>query len=158
VTSPVSATSGSYTISAKAANQADPSAGASASAVYVVSTSTGSVGEPFADDFSRPDASDIGGAWSEIAGNLVILSGELRNDRVAGNSIAVLPALSGATQTASADFASVDNGLVPHLGVVLRYQDPLNYYLVYRMAGPSRLKRSWLPPRFRTPRRTTSSI
>jgi hypothetical protein len=43
----------------------------------------------------------------------------------------------GATQTASADFTSVDNNLGPRFGIVLRYQNPLNYYLAYRQTGGS---------------------
>jgi hypothetical protein len=53
----------------------------------------------------------------------------------------VLPALVGATQTVGADFASVSNAAGPAFGVVLRYKDPQNYYLVYRLAGGSSVLR-----------------
>ena len=36
-----------------------------------------------------------------------------------------------------ADFTSVDNNLGPKFGIVLRYQDPRNYYLVHRVTGGS---------------------
>ena len=61
----------------------------------------------------------------------------LKNTPLAGNHMAVVSTLSGATQAAAADFTSVDNNLGPRFGVVLRYQDPLNYYLVYRQVGGS---------------------
>ncbi len=53
----------------------------------------------------------------------------------AGNHIAVLPSVTGPTQTVGADFASVDNGPVPKFGVILRYQNALNYYVAYRKPG-----------------------
>ena len=46
-------------------------------------------------------------------------------------------ALSGKTQSAEADFTSVDNNLGPRFGIVLRYQDPRNYYLIHRDTGGS---------------------
>ena len=52
-------------------------------------------------------------------------------------SIAVVSGLSGATQTAGANFTSVDNNLGPRFGIVLRYQDAKNYYLIYRQTGGS---------------------
>ena len=39
------------------------------------------------------------------------------------------------TQQASADFASPDNNRAPRFGIVLRFQDPSNYYLVYLLTG-----------------------
>ena len=53
----------------------------------------------------------------------------------------VLPGWSSADQTVSADFASIDNNLGPRFGVILRYQDPQNYYRIYRMIGGSSLLR-----------------
>ena len=61
----------------------------------------------------------------------------LENAPQPGNALAVVSALSGATQTASADFTSVDNNLGPRFGIVLRYQNPTNYYLIYRQTGGS---------------------
>jgi len=49
----------------------------------------------------------------------------------------VVSNLSGATQSAGADLTSVDNNLGPRFGILLDYQDPLNYYLVYRQVGGS---------------------
>src|SRR6185295_16215525 len=45
----------------------------------------------------------------------------------------------GATQMAEADFTSVDNNLGPRFGIVLRYQDANNYYLIHRRTGGSSL-------------------
>ena len=61
----------------------------------------------------------------------------VKNAPQAGNSIAVVSALSGGTQTAGADFTSVDNNLGPRFGIVLSYQNPTNYYLLYRQTGGS---------------------
>ena len=61
----------------------------------------------------------------------------LKNAPQAGNAIAVVSALSGGTQTAGADFTSVDNNLGPRFGIVLSYQNPTNYYLLYRQTGGS---------------------
>ena len=91
----------------------------------------------FSDDFNRPDSSSLGSSWQEIAGDLVIKDGALRNTLQNGDHVAVVTTLSGATESAAADFTSVDNNLGPRFGVVLRYQDKRNYYLVYRQVGGS---------------------
>ena len=65
----------------------------------------------------------------------------MKNTGLAGDHIAVFPGLSVSTQTVSADFASVDNNLGPRFGVVLRYQDPQNYYRLYRATGGSSVLR-----------------
>ena len=52
-----------------------------------------------------------------------------------------MPTLYGSDQQASADFASPDNNRAPRFGIVLRFQDPLNYYLVYRQTGGSSVLR-----------------
>jgi hypothetical protein len=52
-----------------------------------------------------------------------------------GDHLATVPNLSGATQSVVADFASADNNGAPRFGVVLRYQDPKNYYVLYRQTG-----------------------
>jgi hypothetical protein len=97
-------------------------------------TNTGS----FSDDFDRLDSPVLGSAWLEAAGDLVINGNMLKNTLgVAGKSIAVVTTLSGPTQTVDADFTSVDNNLGPRFGIVLRYQDSQNYYLVYRATGGS---------------------
>ena len=54
-------------------------------------------------------------------------------------SLSVVSSLSGATETVEADFTSVDNNLGPKFGLVLRYQDPQNYYLIHRVTGGSSL-------------------
>ena len=91
----------------------------------------------FSDDFNRADTTTIGAAWTVAAGKFVINGNMLKNAPQAGNAMAVVSALSGATQTAGADFTSVDNNLGPRFGIVLRYQDPTNYYLAYRQTGGS---------------------
>jgi hypothetical protein len=95
----------------------------------------------FSDTFDRPDAPSPGNGWQEAQGDLGIKGNELRNAALKATHIAIQPALSGLTHAAAASFASVDNNTVPHLGIVLRFQDPNNYYLLYRqMGGTSQLR------------------
>jgi hypothetical protein len=89
----------------------------------------------FADAFDRADSTVLGNGWVEVAGDLTIEGQELKNTGIAGDHIAVYPDLNDPAQTVSADFASVDNNLGPRFGVILRYQDPLNYYRIYRATG-----------------------
>jgi hypothetical protein len=94
------------------------------------STTTGT----FTDGFGRPDASSLGNGWS-ATGSIGISSGEAQPGT--GSAVAVQPTYSGGTQNVQARFASIDNNLAPRFGVVLRYQDPKNYYTCYRLAGGS---------------------
>ncbi len=133
VTSATTAANGSYTITATAKNSAATTISAAASAVYVVNNpSNGGNGGTFSDNFNRADSAAPGNGWSIVAGSLQIVSNELRNGAVKGDNIAIRPTLTGTTQVVSADFASVNNSNTPQLGVILRYQDPTNYYFLYR--------------------------
>jgi len=89
----------------------------------------------FSDNFNRPDSSSPGSSWQETQGDLVIKGNELRNAALKATHIAIVPAVSGLTQSATASFASVDNSPSPRLGVVLRFQGPGNYYLAFRQMG-----------------------
>jgi subtilisin family serine protease len=106
-----------------------------------VSTDTASVTvnpTTFSDSFTRANSTTLGNGWSEIAGDLWIFNNELSSNRTAkGYQSAVQLQFSGKDGTASADFASADNSVRPRFGVILRYQDTQNYYLVYRQAGGS---------------------
>jgi hypothetical protein len=94
----------------------------------------------FVDNFNRADSDTTGGPsstgplWAEAAGNLVISSNQLKN-AVRGDNIAHLPDLTGADQSAAADFTSTDNNTGPRLGVVLRFQGPGNHYRLYLWTG-----------------------
>jgi hypothetical protein len=137
VTSPASAANGSYPVTGTARNRAATSYAATGSASYLVSNPIGGT-TTFADDFNRPDSTNLGTGWSEVTGNLVVSGGMARNAAgTTGNSMAVATALTGPTQSAEADFTSVDNNLGPRFGIVLRYQDSKNYYLIYRQTGGS---------------------
>jgi hypothetical protein len=138
VISPASAVNGSYTVGATAKNSGDATSSASASASYADdNTAVGSNGT-FTDGFDRADSSDLGSAWTEVGGNLAVAGDMVKNALgTTGNSIAVVAALSGATETAEADFTSVDNNLGPRFGVLLRWQDSKNYYQIYRQTGGS---------------------
>ena len=91
----------------------------------------------FFDDFSRPDASVLGNGWTTITGTLMIRSGRARNAQIRMMHTAVQAGLSGAAQTVSASFISVDNNLGPRFALVVRYKDPRNYYICYRQTGGS---------------------
>jgi outer membrane protein assembly factor BamB/PKD repeat protein len=95
----------------------------------------GSAG-PFTDQFERSDSTDLGNGWLEALGDLEIVAGRLRNKPIPGDHVAVQPRLASADQTVSADFASVNNSN-GRWGVVLRYQDSRNYYVLYRRVGGS---------------------
>ncbi len=93
-------------------------------------------GEPetFTDAFDRPNSTALGDAWREVRGDLRIRNGRLSHTG-SGRHLAVVPGLVGPVQTVAADFTSTDTTVNPTFGVVLRYQNPRNYYLVYRRAG-----------------------
>ena len=144
ITSP-SVPTGSYTIvSAATTTTASPLSG-SASMLYTVAP-TGPPPPPppgpaFTDTFDRPDSPVLGNGWSVLAGSLLLQSGEARNPSTSTFSLAVQPALIGATQTVAASFASTNNNTAPRFGVVVRYRDPQNYYLCYRQVGGSSVLR-----------------
>jgi hypothetical protein len=88
----------------------------------------------FTDAFDRSDSSALGDDWREVQGDLKIKRSRL-SSKGTGRAMAVVPDLVGPVQTVAVDFTSMDNSVDPEFGVVLRYQDPENYYLVYRRAG-----------------------
>jgi PKD domain/PQQ-like domain len=106
----------------------------------VTDTLTVSVGQSggtttFKDLFDRVDSSTLGNGWLEAVRGLKISGGKLCNDLGAGDHIAVQPALSGGDQSARADFASTGYVPNPRFGIVLRFQNASNYYVLYRQAG-----------------------
>ena len=109
-----------------------------ASDIDSVKISVSSGGDPsnFTDNFNRPDGTSLGLKWLERAGDLEIRAGKL-NNVLRGDNIATVVNLTGADQSASGDFTSADNNTGPRVGVVLRYQDTKNYYLIYRSVGGS---------------------
>lgn len=107
----------------------------SASDAVAVTVSPSSSPTAFSDDFNRADSPALGNGWQEARGDLVIESSEVRNAALKNTHIAIQPGLSGLSHAAAASFASVDNSAGPRLGIVLRFQDPQNYYLLYRQVG-----------------------
>jgi glucose/arabinose dehydrogenase len=95
-----------------------------------------SSGGAFTDDFNRADSPDVGNGWLELNEGLSISGGELRSAPTKNLfQMAILPVFSSASQTASARFATLNGNTLPRFGVVLRFQDSQNYYLVSRRSG-----------------------
>ena len=92
----------------------------------------------YVDDFERKDSYILGGLWSRVAGSFSIASGYLNTNGYYNNT-AIINGFNGQVLSVSADFTSIKNTNNPRFGVILRYQDPLNYYLMYRQAGAGRV-------------------
>jgi len=92
-------------------------------------------GTEFSDDFNRADSTTLGNGWTEVQGDLKILSNELRNEAIKIYHIAIQDGISGAVQDVACDFARTTLNGGPRFGVMLRYQDSQNYYYFYRQTG-----------------------
>jgi hypothetical protein len=139
VTSPTSATNGSYTVTVSVTNSTAATATASISGAYDVNNPpVGGSGGTFSDNFTRADSSSLGSSWAGVSGSLVVAGNMVKSALgVTGNHVALVSILSGTTETAEADFTSVDSNLGPRFGVILRYKDSKNYYQIYRQTGGS---------------------
>jgi PKD repeat protein len=95
----------------------------------------------FSDTFDRADSPSPGNGWQEAQGDLGIKGNELRNAALKDTHIAIQPALSGLTHARQRRSPRSTTTPCPISGVVLRFQDPNNYYLLYRqMGGTSQLR------------------
>ena len=93
-------------------------------------------GGAFSDAFDRPDSPDVGNGWLEVSEGLSISRMELSSAPIKNRfQMAIVPTFSSAGQTVAASFARLDGNSLPRFGVVLRYQDAQNYYLVSRRSG-----------------------
>ena len=104
--------------------------------ISVTVKDTPSAADSFDDTF---DSSPLKG-WTEVRGRASIVGSQLWSP-ASGDYLAIVPALSGLDQQASADFASPDNNSGPRFGIVLGFMNPLNYYLVSRQTGGSSVLR-----------------
>ena len=139
---PVVVAAGAYPIAIAATSTTDARAGTT-SVVYNVGP-----GEPpppppppFLDTFDRPDSPVLDNGWAVMTGSLMIQANQGRNSPTTTFSLAVQPDLVGASQLVTASFASDNNNSGPRFGVVVRYQNPQNYYLCYRQVGGSSVLR-----------------
>ena len=133
VTSAAAATAGSYTVSANIFDAAAPTYSAVARVTYQV-TSPGS-GGGFVDEFNRPDSGTLGNGWSQVSGAYGIKDGAAIAQTAL--NLAVVPSVSGATDSAQATFIRPTSASGTKFGVVVRYRDARNYYVCYRQAGGS---------------------
>ena len=142
ITSP-SVPTGSYTIVSAATSTTDSTLSDSASMLYNVASGGGGTGIPgtLTDNFDRPDSSVLGNGWSVMSGSLMVQSREARNTPASTSSLAIQPGLVGGTQMVAASFASTNNNGAPRFGVIVRYQNPQNYYICYRQVGGSSVLR-----------------
>jgi hypothetical protein len=144
ITSPV-VPSGSYAIAIAAASTTDSTRSGSTAVQYNVAPDAPPppppAGTTFTDTFDRPDSPLLDNGWAVMTGSLMIQSGESRNQLNTTFSLAVQPDLIGAAQTVEASFASTNNNSAPRFGVVVRYQNPQNYYNCYRQVGGSSVLR-----------------
>jgi hypothetical protein len=120
-------------------NSTAATATASISGAYDVNNPpVGGSGGTFSDNFTRADSSSLGSSWAGVSGSLVVAGNMVKSALgVTGNHVALVSILSGTTETAEADFTSVDSNLGPRFGVILRYKDSKNYYQIYRQTGGS---------------------
>jgi hypothetical protein len=63
------------------------------------------------------------------------------NAPVKATHTATVGDIAGVDQAAAADFTSTTNMTAPRFGIVLRFNDPQNYYIAYRMVGGASLLR-----------------
>jgi len=89
----------------------------------------------FTDNFNRADSTTLGNGWTEVQGDLKILSNEVRNEAIQIYHMAIQGSLSGTYQDVACDFARTTSNGAPRFGVMLRYQDINNYYYVWRQTG-----------------------
>jgi hypothetical protein len=106
-----------------------------ADTTYVASYVAGG-GGAFSDAFDRPNSASLGSDWLEVNDGLSISGHELRSAPTK-NLLQkdIVPTVSSAAQTVAASFARVDGNSLARFGLLLRYQDPQNYYLVSRRTG-----------------------
>ena len=88
----------------------------------------------FTDDFNRPNSLDLGSSWTDVSGDFQIINQQAKNVG-AGVHRAIASNFNGVDLVASANFTSVFGSSGPSFGIIMRYQDPNNYYLLYRTVG-----------------------
>ena len=97
-------------------------------------TATYAPGEGLA--FYEDAFSGFGPPWVTVRGEFVTVNGELRSSAAYAKTFqyAIVPTCASAAQDVSADFARVGENS-PVVGLLLRVQDELNYYLFTRRSG-----------------------
>lgn len=95
----------------------------------------------FSDSFARDNSLSLNIGWSEVLGDLNLVNGEMQNSTAMSEHMAIQTTLIGKKQVVRAKFARVSGDYAPSFGIVLRYQDPNNYYLLKRDSGGASLLR-----------------
>ena len=100
-----------------------------------------SLGQPTSSALPAPCAPSSPLSWMENSGNLQISGGQLVNAPVKATHIATVGNLTGVDQAVAVDFTSTTNMTAPRFGILLRFLDPQNYYVAYRLVGGASLLR-----------------
>jgi len=139
VTASSTAAAGSYAITLKSANAAEPANTASTTATFEVRNE----GTPatFTDNFNRPDSGALGNGWTQVSGSLAISGNRAASPVGFALNVATQPDIVGATQAVTARFASNGNNSAPQFGLLTRFKDAANYYTCYRRTGGTSILR-----------------
>jgi PKD repeat protein len=121
---------GTYTVSLTASNGGGSDNETKTNYITVYPPPSG-----FSDNFNRADSTTLGNGWTEVQGDLKILSNEVRNEAIKIYHMAIQSSLSGTYQDVACDFARTTLNGGPRFGVMLRYQDVNNYYYFWRQTG-----------------------
>jgi len=100
-----------------------------------------SLGRPTNSALPAPCAPSSPLSWEEQSGDLRISEGQLVNAPVKASHMATVGNLTGVDQAVAVDFTSTTNMTSPRFGIVLRFTDPRNYYVAYRLVGGASLLR-----------------
>ena len=95
------------------------------------------LGSPGAGAPPCPSPSNSALTWQEDSGAFAISANQLVTETqpVGTPYIATVSGFTGLDQAVAVDFTSTLNSNAPKFGIVLRYTDPQNYYLLYRWVG-----------------------
>ena len=112
----------------------------------------------FCDNFNRADSPTVGGpgtagdalgfpcpdttrVWQEeqsppsIGTSMSIVANKLRNEPIKTVHMLTVSTLAGADQKVGVNFTSTNNSTAPRFGIILRFNDPMNYFIAYRWVG-----------------------
>lgn len=93
------------------------------------------IGSPGASGLPSPCPATNAQQWGELSGSWSISGSQLVTDPIKAIHTATVGGLAGADQVVATDFISPLNSTAPKFGIILRFIDPQNYYIAYRLVG-----------------------